>query len=99
LILDISLTHPYSSVWILPLFGKSEPEGVLTVVTKELMLVSEASTATRLSKAMIYKLLRIGRLRRVFLPGCRKVLIDAADVQRYIDEGIAAGTDVMNAVG
>lgn len=59
---------------------------------ERLLTVKETSTATRLSKSMVYKLLDEGTLRRVRLPGCAKVLIAEKEVRRYIEEGIQAGS-------
>jgi excisionase family DNA binding protein len=63
------------------------------VDTRQLLVVKEVSQLTRLSKSMIYKLINEGILRRVKLPGCSKVLIDASEVQQYIEKGVKAAAD------
>lgn len=57
----------------------------------KLLTIREVSEATRLSKAMVYKLIDQGILHRVRLPGCVKVLIAEDEIRRYITEGVKAG--------
>ena len=58
----------------------------------KLLTVKEASAATRLSKSTVYQLLYKGIIRRVRLPHCNKVLIQEAELLRYVNEGLAAGS-------
>ena len=53
--------------------------------------VKEACAATRLSKTKLYELISKGLLRRVQLPGCKKVLIAHEELERFVDAGVQAG--------
>jgi excisionase family DNA binding protein len=63
-------------------------EAVAKIKAHQLLVVKEVCEVTRLSKSKVYQLLADGVLHRVRFPGCTKVLISAAEVQRVIDAAI-----------
>jgi excisionase family DNA binding protein len=57
----------------------------------QFVTVGEAAKLAHLGKSTVYHLIHRGVLRRLRLPGCGRVLIPRAELERFIAEGVLAG--------